>query len=194
MERPRNNFKLLPSVISLLGLALLCAGDGPSQEYKVKAAFIYNFARFIEWPADAFASDQSPFVIAVIGTDPFNGGLEQAVAGKLVGNRRVEIRHFDSVDKIGACQILFVPTTDDDTEAGIVQKINNNHVLTIGESENFGTRGGSLRFFTDKMAWRSSNSPEADVDLHDHQRRGAARRLHGVHGVRLLHLPCVHGD
>ena len=60
----------------------------------------------------------------------------------------MEIRHFDSVDKIGPCQILFVPTTDDDKEAKIIQKVKGKHVLTIGESENFDSSGGCLRFFT----------------------------------------------
>jgi hypothetical protein len=141
-------FQSRSALIAVLGLALLCGGDEPSQEYKVKAAFIYNFARFIEWPTGAFTSADAPLVIAVVGTDPFSGSLEQAVVGKVVGNRRVEIRHFDSVDKIGPCQILFVPTTDDNTESAIVQKVRNDHVLTIGESDNFAAQGGSLRFFS----------------------------------------------
>ncbi len=144
-----HRFKPPLAISATLCLFLLCGTDQPSQEYKVKAAFIYNFARFIEWPAEAFSNCQAPFVIAVVGTDPFNGALEQAVAGKAVGNRPVEIRHFDSVDKIGPCQILLIPTTDDDTESAIVQKVKYNHVLTIGESDNFDANGGSLRFFTE---------------------------------------------
>ena len=63
-------FKLLPAIIATLVVALPCAADEPSQEYKVKAAFLYNFARFVEWPSEAFASADAPFVIAVVGTDP----------------------------------------------------------------------------------------------------------------------------
>lgn len=140
--------RIRPATFAVLSLALLCGDGEPSQEYRVKAAFIYNFARFIEWPPNAFASADAPFVIAVVGNDPFNGALEQAVNGKAVGTRRVEIRHFDSVGKIGACQILFVPTSDDETETAIIQRVKNDHVLTIGESDNFAANGGSLRFFS----------------------------------------------
>jgi hypothetical protein len=161
MARPRNNFKPFSAMIAVLGFALLCAATEPTQEYKVKAAFIYNFARFIDWPAGVFANDDAPFVIAVVGTDPFNGGLEQAVAGKKISGRRVEIRHFDSVDKIGLCQILFVPTTDDETETQIIQKVANDSALTVGECENFTALGGSFRFFTEDNKMRFEVNTDA---------------------------------
>jgi hypothetical protein len=161
MFRQRYRFKPLPVILAVLGLALLCGGDEPSQEYKVKAAFIYNFARFIEWPPEAFANADAPFVIAVVGTDPFNGALEQAVAGKKVGTRRVEIRHFDSVEKIGSCQILFLPTTDDDAQAQIIHKVANDHVLTVGDSENFDSNGGSFRFFMEDNKMRFEVNTDA---------------------------------
>ena len=148
MFTQRGRCKFATLTVAAVSIALLCGGDEPSQEYRLKAAFIYNFARFIEWPSEAFNSADAPFVIAVVGTDPFTGALEQAVSGKVVGARRVEIRHFDSVDKIGPCQILFVPTTDDETEAAIIEREKDGHVLTVGESENFETNGGCLRFFT----------------------------------------------
>jgi hypothetical protein len=145
-------------------LSLLCAcGAGePSQEFKVKAAFLYNFARFIEWPGSAFKDANSPFVIAVVGKDPFDGALEQAVSGKTIGNRKVEIRHFDSVDKIGPCQILFVPATDDESERQINEKVKNDPVLTVGESERFvSDGGGAVRFFTDDGKMRFEISTDA---------------------------------
>ena len=82
-----NPFKLLLAIAVVVVLALPCGADEPSQEYKVKAAFVFNFAKFIEWPKEVFSSADAPFVIAVVGTDPFNGSLEQAVAGKRIGTR-----------------------------------------------------------------------------------------------------------
>lgn len=161
MHWQSNQFRSLLAIAAVLVLALPCGADEPSQEYKVKAAFIFNFAKFIEWPREVFSSADAPFVIAVVGADPFNGALEQAVAGKKVGTRRVEIRHFDSVDKIGPCQILFVPTTDGESQARIIQKVENDHVLTIGESDDFDSSGGSLRFFTEDNKMRFEINTDA---------------------------------
>lgn len=161
MHRRNYQFKSLPAIAAVLGLVLLCGADEPSQEYKVKAAFIYNFARFTEWPQSVFSSADTPFVIAVVGTDPFNGALTQAVAGKKVGTRPVEIRHYDSADKIESCQILFIPTTDDESQVQIIRKVENNHVLTVGESDNFDSNGGSVRFFTDENKMRFEINTDA---------------------------------
>jgi len=155
-------FKPRMTMLAVFGAAMLCGADQPAQEFKVKAAFLYNFARFVEWPSFAFKDANSPFVIAVVGTDPFDGALEQAVSGKTIGNRKVEIRHFDSVDKIGACQILFVPASDDESEKQINDKVKNDPVLTVGESEKFvSDGGGSVRFFTDDGKMRFEISTDA---------------------------------
>jgi hypothetical protein len=161
MSRQGKRARIQPAMVAVLSLALLCGDAQPSQEYKVKAAFIYNFARFIEWPPSVFPSADAPFVIAVLGIDPFNGALEQAVNGKAVGTRRVEIRHFESVDKIGDCQILFVPVTDDASEANAIGKVKNNHVLTIGESDSFDVNGGCLQFFEQDNKVRFEISTDA---------------------------------
>jgi hypothetical protein len=173
MSRQKERFKPLPAILAAMGLALLCGSGEPAQEYKVKAAFIYNFARFIEWPQEVFASADSPFVIGVVGTDPFNGALEQAVTAKKVGTRRVEIQHFDSVDQIGPCQILFVPTSDDESETKIIQKVENDHVLTIGESDSFDSIGGSFRFFTEDNKMRF----EVNTDATDHAKLKISSKL-----------------
>ena len=146
-----------------LCLVMLCGTDEPSQEYKLKAAFICNFARFIEWPPGSFANDDAPFVIGVVGADPFNGALEQAVAGKKVGSRRVEIRHLGAVDKITSCQILVIPTTDDESESAILRKVGKDPVLSIGESDSFCALGGCIRFFTEDNKMRF----EINVDATD---------------------------
>jgi hypothetical protein len=140
------------SALLLVSLAIACTStaraDESTQEYKVKAAFIVNFARFIEWPSDAFANDDAPIIIATVGTDPFNGALEQAVAGKKIGRRSIEVRHFDSPDKIKDCQILFVPQTDSETTDRILRRTSGMHILSIGDDENFTAAGGAIRFFT----------------------------------------------
>jgi YfiR/HmsC-like len=158
-----NHFRLM------LGLAMAVVftiarpmrADESAGEYKVKAAFIYNFAQFVDWPDKAFAGSDSPFVLAVVGKDPFDGILEQVVAGKLIGGRRIVVQHFDSVDQIGTCQILFVPTTEDDSLSQIIQKVHSSAVLTIGESDDFDSTGGCFRFFTEDDKMRFEVNQEA---------------------------------
>jgi hypothetical protein len=161
------------AIVALLGAAVICRAGEPSREYKVKAAFIYNFARFIEWPPEVFPNSEAPFVVAVVGADPFDGALEQVVSGKKIGARRVEIRHFDSIDNIGPCQILFVPSTDDVSEARIIQKIGNDHVLSVGESETFAANGGTLRFFSEGNKIRF----EVNTDAADRARLQISSKL-----------------
>ncbi len=126
----------------------MCGTSEEMQEYKVKAAFIYNFAKFIEWPDGHFVSDDTPFVIAVVGDDPFNGALDQAVAGKRVGTHPVEVRHFDSDEKPESCEIVFITDKDDETESRIIAQLSGKAVLTVGDSDNFNANGGAIRFFT----------------------------------------------
>src|SRR5580658_8662880 len=111
------NFKVMLSlsVAAIFTIARPAHAYEVAGEYKVKAAFIYNFAQFVDWPDTAFTSADAPFIVAVVGKDPFEGILEQVVAGKRVGARRVIVKHFDSADQIGPCQILFVPMTEDDS-------------------------------------------------------------------------------
>ncbi len=135
--------------------------DEATAEYKVNPDFIYNFAQFVDWPDKAVTSGDAPFEVAVVGKDPFDGILEQVVAGKRIGSRRVVVQHFDSADQIGPCQILFVPTTEDDSLGRIIQKVQKNAVLTIGESDDFASTGGCFRFFTEDDKMRFEVNQEA---------------------------------
>src|SRR4051812_16978861 len=79
--------------------------DAPSREYQVKAAFIYNFAQFVEWPATSFSAEESPIIIATLGEDPFHGALEQVVQGKSLGKRPLIVRHVGTAEQVEACHI-----------------------------------------------------------------------------------------
>jgi YfiR/HmsC-like len=154
-------FTLWGTLIVVLTLALSVRADEPAREYKVKAAFIYNFAQFVDWPTSAFESADAPFVVAVVGKDPFNGLLEEVVAGKRVGGRTVVVQHFDSSAGIGQCQILFVPMTEEGSLGTIIQKMQNKPVLTIGEVDDFTEEGGCFRFFTEDNKMRFEINQDA---------------------------------
>jgi hypothetical protein len=148
------------AVIAVVTATIPCRADAPTREYKVKAAFIYNFTQFIQWPDAAFASKDSVFIVATVGTDPFDGALDDAMAGKTVANHSVTVEHFATVDNIGACQLLFVPASQDSSLSALFAKINGVPVLTVGESDAFPQAGGGIRFFLEDNKIRFEINPD----------------------------------
>jgi len=141
-------------LIVALALANPCAADPSAREYEVKAAFLYNFTQFTTWPPYVLGSADTPFVVALIGDDPFNGALERVFGGKTVNGRPVVVKHFASPDEMGPCQVLFVPGAQDDSLSALFQKLGNSAVLTVGESDKFIGAGGGIRFFIEENRMR----------------------------------------
>jgi hypothetical protein len=154
------NFAVPSMLVIAVALCLARSAYAASREYQVKAAFIYNFTQFIEWPKDAFSSPDAPFVIAIVGDDPFDGALDKILASKSVGSRPIVTRHFGSVGDIGPCQILFVSTTADTSLRAVVEKTGNAPVLTVGESEELLSAGGAVRLFLEDGKMRFQINPD----------------------------------
>lgn len=148
--------------ILILAMTTPVIGDETvSREYQVKAAMIFNFAQFVEWPADAFQSSDSPLVIAVVGTNPFGDVLERLVEGKTISGRAVGVKYFTSADRIGPCHVLFVPASLNRELSRIMRAIEGQPVLSIGETEEFPWAGGIIRFYTEDNKVRFEINPEA---------------------------------
>jgi hypothetical protein len=148
------------AVIAVITATIPCRADAPTREYIVKAAFIYNFTQFIRWPDSAFASKDSAFIIATVGSDPFNGALDDAISGKSVGGHSISVKHFASVDDMAACQLLFVPASQDSSLGAVFSKINGAPVLTVGESDAFPPAGGEIRFFLEDNKMHFEINPD----------------------------------
>jgi hypothetical protein len=129
--------------------AALAAAEGPSQagEYQLKAAFIYNFAQFVEWPANSFEAPDSPIVIGVVGDDPFHGALERAVSGKRVQDHPLIVHHVQFDEPLTACHIVYFSSADDRRLQSYLVVTRGKPVLTIGEADRFLQYGGIIRFF-----------------------------------------------
>ncbi len=127
---------------------LLAAGQmGGAQgidEYRVKAAFLYNFAKFIEWPGDAFKSAADPITICVLG-NPFGDRLENTVNGKEIGGRRLMVREISDVAEAAGCHILFV-SADKKRLAELLGRVKASPILTVGEAGHFAAAGGVIGF------------------------------------------------
>ena len=137
-----------------LSLALLPAVDGSAQEqppleYQVKAAFLFNFAKFVEWPPAAFADAKSPIVIGILGDNPFGEDLAKTVRDKTVNNRPITIKkEFRSLADATNCHILFISTSEKQRLPEIFKGLRGASVLTVGETDRFTETGGMINFVT----------------------------------------------
>ena len=98
-----------------LGLGLLAAlpvSAQVSREYDVKAAFLYNFITFTDWPAAAFSGPDSPYVIGVLGEDPFGAALDEIVKGEQIKGRPLVVRRFKRIEDVHHCHILFISSSE----------------------------------------------------------------------------------
>jgi hypothetical protein len=131
----------------ILGLSLATVGWGQTaDEYHVKAAFLFNFAKFVEWPPQAFKSPSDPIAICVVGKDPFGDALEQAVNGRTAQGRSFTLRQLTDAHQAAGCQILFVSSSERKRLPSILREIKTSGVLAVGESDNFTAEGGVVNF------------------------------------------------
>jgi hypothetical protein len=134
---------LLASLCVTAGYPVRAADDQPS-EYQVKAAFLLNFTKFVEWPATAFADEHSPLAICILGEDPFGNALNQIVKGEAVNGRELAVERIRRAPSPKSCQVLFVAKSEKEVPrilAGVGPG-----VLTVGDQENFLQEGGMVAF------------------------------------------------
>jgi hypothetical protein len=121
---------------------------GPS-EYEVKAAFLYNFARFVEWPRDAPGGDRT-FVVTVLGRDPFGSALDDTLRGKKIDDKQVVVRRVARSEDVGRSHIVFISDSEKERLPAILKSLDAAPVLTVGDMNQFAERGGVIRFKVDQ--------------------------------------------
>ena len=114
------------------------------EESRVKAAYLYNFAKFVEWPSGVFRSFDDPAVICVVGDERTSDVLEPAVSGKKVNGRPVQARRPHSPDEFKSCHVLFIGFSDKERIAQLLSRLQRSSVLTVGQSEEFIPLGGMI--------------------------------------------------
>jgi hypothetical protein len=157
-------------------------GAGVNREYTIKAAYLYNFSSYVQWPAEAFPTSDTPLVIGVLGTDPFGEILNEIVRTKKVAGRPIVARRFASMAVYAPCHVLFVPSsTSADETAAAIRKTHGSPVLLVGENPGFAAEGGNVNFFIEENKVRF----EINVD--------AARRRQLKISSKLLGLAKIVG-
>lgn len=129
-----------------------------TREDQLKAAFLYNFTQFVEWPSQSFSSTNAPIVIAVYGNNPFGNVLEELVKGEVIAGHPLRVKYFSAKDPIPECHVLFISKTNTDWDS-ILKGLRNKNVLAVSDSENFLEKGGMIRFYT------SDNKLKFEINL-----------------------------
>jgi hypothetical protein len=133
-------------VVCLVVLCMLSTGAYSASESQVKAAFVYNFVRFVEWPPQSFQSGDTPLVIGVVGSEQIADAIEQLTKGKTVDGRKLTIRRLGSGDNFDGCHILFVGASEKGRTNTILDRLRDSSVLSIGETDGFIQNGGVIGF------------------------------------------------
>ncbi|MHA1153180.1 MAG: YfiR family protein [Alphaproteobacteria bacterium] len=123
------------------------AAEEPSREYRIKAAFIYNFAKFTLWPADSFADAATPLDFCIYGEDPFDGALD-AIAGNTIRGRKVAVRRIAAIEATAGCHLLFISDSETERLTGILAALEHRPILTVAEMPNFARAGGIINLKT----------------------------------------------
>ena len=122
------------------------AQTGNAGEYQVKAAFLFHFAQFVEWPPGVFKDANSPVTYCTLGEDPFQGALDQSLNGKIIGGRPARIRHLKASREFHECQVLFIGTTEKKEISATLAALKGAPVLTVADADHFVNEGGVIGF------------------------------------------------
>jgi hypothetical protein len=138
-----------PIVRTALVLAVLCGAvalrSEQLPEYQVKAEFIERFTRFIEWPRGA---SSGPFVIGVLGTDPFRGHLDKMASGRKIKGRPIEIRRFRDLAEVDSCHVVFISSSERGRLPAILGRTGAHPILTVADTSGFASSGVLVNFYT----------------------------------------------
>ncbi len=148
------------------------------REYLIKAGFLYNFAKFVEWPEDAFADGSVPLTLCIMGRDPFGSSI-RSVEGETFMGRKLVVRRFFSLREIDNCHILFVSSSEKKRLPAILARMKGKQILSVADMEGFARRGGIINLIKVKDRIRF----EINID--------AARRAGLKISSKLLNLATI---
>src|SRR2546423_2476045 len=165
-QRTRGTLPLRRFGVALLASAALflvwaVRGTAAVSETDVKAAFLYNCAKFVEWPKEAFAAESAPIQIAVIGDDEFAAKLKSLLSDKKAQGRSFEVKKISNPQEVRNFQIVFISNSETRRQPQILEAAKTSSVLTIGETEQFLDLGGMINLFFDDAQLRFEVNQDA---------------------------------
>jgi hypothetical protein len=130
-------------LVCLLGFCGVVCADRPS-EYQVKAAYLYNFGKFVNWPADVATA--SEFDVCVLGRDPFGPLLDATVSDSTINGKRVNAKRIARAQDAAACRVVFIAASESQRLSSDLAALSKLHVLTVSDNPHFLDRGGMIQF------------------------------------------------
>ena len=141
------------SIILVLSIAINVSSADAQQhkpgEYDVKAAFIYNFMKFIEWPDRAFVDKHDSMNICVLGKSPFGSALD-FVREEKINNRKIIVKHYNNIHDMERCHILFISRSEEEGLTQILENLKGLNILTISDTKGFAQQGVIINFYIEE--------------------------------------------
>jgi hypothetical protein len=146
----------------------LRAQQGKPSEYQVKAAYLYNFGKFVNWPAE-YKSDGDSFPICVLGKDPFGAVLDTTLANQSIGGKNAIPKRIAKPEDASGCRVLFISSSEDRQLKDILAALDKTGVLTVSDMAEFSQHGGMIEFVLEgdrvRFAVNLSNAEDAGLSL-----------------------------
>lgn len=150
-------------------------------EYVVKATFLYDFAKFVDWPASSMANDASPLVLCVVGADPFGNMLDSTLHGQGIDHHQISIRRTTTSDDLRMCHIAFVSRAESKNLPIIVENLRGSSALLVGEAQGFAEHGGGIQLYLE------DNSVHFAINIDAVQRAHLAINSNVLALARIVH-------
>lgn len=152
-----------------LAPAVSAQKTGIIMEYKIKAAFLLNFAKFINWPEGSFSEEQQPFKICVLGRNPFGSVLED-LESRMIANRKIKVHYVDTLAAADWCHLVFVSSSEKNNLAEIQKSLADRAIILVSDIEGFVESGGLIEFVSkgEKLAFKInlSRAREQGLEIH----------------------------
>ena len=159
----------LVATVCLAGVLVAWPAEAQSNEpteYQVKAAFLFNFTKFIDWPESAFTDARAPIVLGIVGDDPFGSDLSQIVVGQSVKGRTLSIRRYRFGDDLRHCHVLFLSSSEQARIPNILLSLQGASVLTVSDVDRFADAGGMMQFVVEQSRVRFVVNRDAATRVH----------------------------
>jgi len=148
-------------LITWQGAANTASGQTQSQEWRVEAAFLYNFAKFVEWPAGSSVSGSAPLTFCLMGAGPLQSALEESLAGKAIDGRSLVVRQIGRAEDAANCQVAFIGGDERKRLPALLEALNGAAVLTVADFEQFASRGGMIQLIKEENKFRFAVNVDA---------------------------------
>ncbi len=170
-RRPKAVRRLLKvlAIAWMLTIPVLQAQSSTPTDYDVKAAYLFNFGRFVEWPAHTVA-DGGDFTFCILGHDPFGPNLDHLLARETIDGKNIAVKRISTAHEAVGCQVLFMAAEQETHVSKVIEELNQEAVLTVSDAPKFSDRGGMIQFVME------GNRVRFEVNLSATQRAGLTLR------------------